>query len=226
MPVTALRKKRIGIVGGVGPYAGLDLMQKVFDKVAKKHSTKDTAVRYLFTLGNYWGKPSNKKFTIHLHVLGPHSIRSLQIRINRFQKVVLGNAIHNSKIISGVDLRQIIKIKISPQDVLFILNMLKKRQDLAMKILDSDPEFALQISIKNLAKIAMTTLELKNIFENSAEKVGKLFEKYFDFPHSDLPKKAYQFKINKEKILKDKKQVKQIVENTNHLLQSVIDFLK
>jgi aspartate racemase len=31
LPVTATRRNRIGIVGGVGPYAGLDLMKKVFD---------------------------------------------------------------------------------------------------------------------------------------------------------------------------------------------------
>ncbi len=158
--------------------------------------------------------------------LGPHSIRSLKTRIGRFQKVALGNAIHNSQVILGKDLRKIIKIKITKKDILLVLNMLKKRQDSAMRVLNSDPGLALHISIKNLVKIAMASLEYKNIFENSSEKAGKLFKKEFNLPRNELPAKACRFKLNKEKILKNKNKVEQIVNQTYELLQSTIKLFR
>lgn len=47
--MTAIRKNIIGIVGGVGPYAGLDLLQKVFDSTLSA-SDQDHVDALLFSL--------------------------------------------------------------------------------------------------------------------------------------------------------------------------------
>ena len=36
-------KKMIGVVGGMGPYAGLDLVQKIFDETDAKTDPKSVA---------------------------------------------------------------------------------------------------------------------------------------------------------------------------------------
>ena len=201
-------------------------VKKAFEKIMKKYTTKNTSVKYKFTLGNYWGKPQpNKKYTIHLHVMGPHSTASLLARINVL-KVISSNAICNSRVIFGKNLEKLYKIKVLPKDVLSILKMLQARQNYARRIIKRNPQLALQISIKNLAKIAMSALELKNIFENRIKESGRLFKKHFNVPYNDLAEKAYQLKKNKEKILNSKNRVETIVQNTNELLKNIIRLLK
>lgn len=211
---------------------GLDLeyspnvsgIKQVFEDIVKQYTDFETEVKYRFTLGNYWGEPSGKKFTIHLHVLGPHSLESLQLRLNKFHKVILSNAINNSLVLAGKDLRKLVNIDIKPEDVIMVLKMLRKRQDKALNIIETDPDLALQISIKNLGKIAMASLTVRNIFESSTVRAGKLFKQYFDLPYNDLPEQAFQFKVVKYEILKDKKRLAEIVNQTDILLDKVLDY--
>ena len=198
----------------------------VFKQITKKYTDKNTGVTYKFTLGNYWGKPARgKKFTIHLHVLGPHSLASLRLRIKK-QAVVMANAIYNSKTIRGKNLKSLVKIKVTPKDVLSVLRMLGSRQKLALTSARSNPELALQISIKNLGKISAASLELKNIFVNEAGEAGRLFEKHFNIRHNDLPAKASELKSNKINILKNKDATIDIINKTNILIEQLFALIQ